>query len=71
MEIKPDLSERLKVARAKRDYTQGALARLSGVSVTTISEIEHTPGRNVNLYTVRALADALGVSTAWLCGFDD
>lgn len=57
-------AKRLKATREERDLTQKALAELSGISQTTISNIES--GRNQGSVEIFALARALGVSPEWL-----
>ena len=66
----PRLANRLRVARAERDLSQGALAELVGVSRQTISSIE--TGQYVPSATLAfRLAAALGVPVEglfWLEG---
>jgi putative transcriptional regulator len=55
----PRLSNRLRVARAERDLSQGELARLVGVSRQTISSIEtgqYGPSTLLALRLARVLA---------------
>lgn len=55
-----ELGKRLRDARNARELTQKDLARKSGVSQATISDIER--GRNESSKELPALAKALGVS---------
>lgn len=60
-------AERLKEARLAAGLSQLQLSKKSGVSRTSIQNIEyekHVP----NMYTIFALADVLGVSLDWLVG---
>ena len=55
----PSLANRLRVARAERDVSQGELARLVGVSRQTISSIEtgqYGPSTMLALRLARVLA---------------
>ena len=54
-------SSNLREARARRGLTQDALARLSGVPRSTISNVESGEG-NPTLHVVSALAEALRLS---------
>lgn len=53
----------LRALRESRGFTQVSLAALSGVQQATISQLERGVVRNPQYATVRALADALGVTT--------
>lgn len=56
--------ERLREARKEAKLTQGQLASKSGLSQTTISDIER--GRNAGSTEAPALAAVLGVEALWL-----
>lgn len=56
--------DRVREARKKRGMTQKQLAAASGLSQTTISDIER--GRNASSADIVALARAVGVSAEWL-----
>ncbi len=58
MSIRTD-GTKLREARESRWMTQGELAQRSGLSVTTISRLEH--GGGVRVSNIKALAKALGV----------
>jgi transcriptional regulator with XRE-family HTH domain len=60
-EISKKLGKNLKMARAKKKLSQGALARLLEVDKGYISNIENGK-KNPTLATIQRLADALGVS---------
>jgi transcriptional regulator with XRE-family HTH domain len=57
--------ERLRHARERRDLSQSELARAIGVKPPSISRMEGERRPTASKYVV-ALADALGVSAAWL-----
>lgn len=57
--------ERLRTARKARELTQPALAELSGVSQSLISQLENSLTATGSEYTNR-LARALGISPDWL-----
>lgn len=56
------LSDQMRLARKKAGYSMYALAKLTGVSVSSISEIEGGQNRNPGIITVAKLADVLSVS---------
>lgn len=56
--------DRVREARKKRGMTQKQLASASGLSQTTISDIER--GRNDSSADIVPLARALGVNAEWL-----
>lgn len=58
------MGERLKTARKQRKLSQIRLAEMTGVSQSTISDIER--GRNAGSTESAKLAAALGVSALWL-----
>lgn len=58
------MGERLKTARKHRKLSQIRLAEMTGVSQSTISDIER--GRNAGSTESAKLAAALGVSALWL-----
>ena len=61
------IGERMRSARNRRVWTQEDLAKESGVPVVTISRIENgRHGDQPRPTTVRRLAAALGVESAWL-----
>ena len=64
----PRLANRLRVARAERDLSQGELARLVGVSRQTICSIEtgqYGPSTMLALRLTRVLAARVDVSSTW------
>ncbi len=66
------IGERLRLARNRKVWTQGDLARESGVPVVTISRIEN--GRHENQprqSTIRRLATPIGIDPAWLLFGDE
>jgi len=58
------LGERLAAARSERGLTKAALARLVGLSPSTVADIEK--GAQTGVDVLESLAKALGVSPAWL-----
>jgi transcriptional regulator with XRE-family HTH domain len=58
-------AERLRSARKSRGLSQETLARQIAMSVKTIVRIERGD-YTTSIGTLRTLADALGVSPAWL-----
>ncbi|WWW34054.1 S24 family peptidase [Stenotrophomonas rhizophila] len=58
------IGDRVKEARAQKGISRSALALASGVGYSTISELER--GGMQSSTKLRVLADALGVSLAWL-----
>lgn len=62
------LSDRLHLLRRDMKWDQSELAERSGVSRGYISEIERGVKQNVGVEVVFALAEALGVSVAYLLG---
>ena len=59
------------VERRRLDMKQETLASLIGVNRSYISQIERESDVNVGVKTLRALADALGVSVGYLMGDTD
>jgi transcriptional regulator with XRE-family HTH domain len=60
------LKARLHWARAISHLSQRGLARRADVASRIVSQIEAGDRDNPELKTLRALADALGVSVGWL-----
>lgn len=60
-EILKKLGQNMKIARANKNLSQGALARLLDVDKGYISNIENGK-KNPTLATIQRLAEALGVS---------
>ena len=58
------MGERLSALRTERGLTKAALARLVGISPSTVADIEK--GAQTGVDVLESLAKALGVSTAWL-----
>lgn len=65
------LAQRILLSRRDLDWKQENLAEASGVSRTYISNIERGRVTNVGVEVAFALADALGVSRAYLIGLTD
>lgn len=64
--------ERVLIERRRLGMNQDVLARRAGLSAGSyISQIENEHADNVGLRVVFSLADALGVSAAYLLGFTD
>ena len=64
------LKDRLKAIRAMRGLTLGQLADMVGTSAQNIHRYENGTITNVPLDRVTAIAGALGVTPAELCGWD-
>jgi transcriptional regulator with XRE-family HTH domain len=64
-------ADRLLLARRDMRWDQGELSHRSGVSRGYISEIERGVKKNVGVEVVFLLAEALGVSAAYLLGLTD
>jgi transcriptional regulator with XRE-family HTH domain len=62
-----DWSERIKLERTKRSWTQDHLAEMAKLSTRTIQRLEN--GAEPSLETIRALADAFGIEVEVLRGF--
>ena len=56
------MENRLQALREQRGYTQSELWRRSGVSQSTISRLELSPGGKMETSTALQLAEALGVT---------
>jgi transcriptional regulator with XRE-family HTH domain len=63
--------QRILLSRRDMDWKQEELASKSGVSRSRISEIERGDATNIGIDAVYGLADALGVSVAYLLGESD
>ena len=57
-----DLCEKIKYLRKEKDLSQGALSRISGVSVAEICRIESGERSNPSVGLLNKLMVALGVS---------
>jgi len=62
---------KLKVERVKRGWTQGQLAKNSGVGTVTISNIERKGIKNIPVYTLEKLAKALDMTISELFFSDE
>lgn len=58
-----DLSEKIKYLRKEKNLSQGALSRLSGVSVAEICRIENGERKNPSINLLNKLLEGLNVST--------
>lgn len=56
------MGNKLRTIREAQNLTQDELARISGVSRTTICNLENNSADNVTVKTLTKLADALGAS---------
>ncbi len=66
------VGQRIKAQREKKGWTQGELARQSGVPQATISRLESGAHRSIQMHGAIRLARALGVSVDYLVGtFED
>lgn len=66
-----DMGNRILLSRRDLSLNQDHIATLSGVSRTYISQLERGIPDNVSVDIVFALAQALGVSPAYLLGLTD
>lgn len=57
-----DLCEKIKYLRKEKDLSQGALSRISGVSVAEICRIESGERKNPSINLLNKLLEALDVS---------
>lgn len=57
-----DLCEKIKYLRKEKDLSQGALSRISGVSVAEICRIESGERKNPSINLLNKLLEALNVS---------
>lgn len=62
---------RLNYARSRLDLTQDELAKLTGISRSSIGTTETACNPSVPFVQIVSLAKALGVSPLWLMGFDN
>ena len=70
MDIKPIFAERLKEARTKAKINQASLAECCGINQSSISSFEKGTSAP-NLEVAANMAERLGVSLNWLCGFGE
>lgn len=59
------IAKRLKHARERQGWTSVDLAHKSGVTASAIRKVEEAQG-DPKSYTLKLLAEALGVSAGWL-----
>lgn len=65
-----EFAERVAEVRAARKMSLQELADASGFTKSHVWELEQGRSRNPTVRAVWSLADALGVSPAWLLGLD-
>lgn len=75
------LSDRIRLARRTAKLSQGRLAKLLGVTASAVAQWEMPAGTTPSVFRLDEIANATGVSFAWLCtgkgdarrgrGFDD
>lgn len=71
--FKPELfARRVREARIERQLTQIQLAKRANLSLKAVSDVELMlrHATNPTVHTICVLAKALGVSEAWLCGWN-
>lgn len=66
MNIMQTTGAKVKAWREKKGISQGHLAKLSGLHITTIGKIEVDMRPNPSINTLQKIADALGISLAKL-----
>jgi transcriptional regulator with XRE-family HTH domain len=65
------IGERIRIERLKKGLTQAELAKLCGFShKTNVSRIEHS-GNDVTTKQIKRISEKLGVSVAYLMGYED
>lgn len=70
MNFKTIFPQRLKEARTEAKISQASLAEFCGVNQSSISSFEKGTG-TPNLEVAATIAERLGVSLGWLCGFGE
>lgn len=65
------IAERLRQERQKRGWSQRRLARETGLSQTTISNIEGVGSASVRTDTIELIAGKLGLKPSSLCWGED
>lgn len=65
------LGDRIRDARTRAELSQEQLAERAGVYQTTLSRWERGGGENASARALQAIAEATGVSLAWLLDGDD
>ena len=70
-DTKPTLGQRIAQARKAAGLSQAALARLIGLSRPGLSLIETRARQNPQAWYVAKIAQACGVTVAWLCGEEE
>ena len=56
-----NISTKIKKWRKQKDLTQDALAKKADIPYTTLAKIESNVIQNPSLYTVKKIADGLGI----------
>jgi transcriptional regulator with XRE-family HTH domain len=65
------LAQRLRIARARKGWSQTELTKRSGIHNVQISKLERGVTKEITGSTLRALCEALGVSPAYILGMTD
>lgn len=71
MRVKRTAAERFRILRKRRGMTERDVAQLTGLSLSTICEIEGGLVRNPGVRTVMSVAEIVGVTLDVSFGYDD
>jgi len=71
MQVKTDISERIKDLRVEQRLTLEQLAALTELSSSAIGKYESGDSKDISAFAIVRLADKLGVSTDYLLGVTD
>ncbi|WP_199622610.1 PAS domain S-box protein [Paenibacillus alkalitolerans] len=69
--MKDDIGKNLRILMAEMDISTTELAQLSGLSLTTVSNLKNGKITKPKMSTIQAIADALGISPSEICSESD
>lgn len=69
--MKDDIGKNLRILMAEMDISTTELAQLSGLSLTTVSNLKNGKIPKPKMSTIQAIADALGISPSEICNEND
>jgi PAS domain S-box-containing protein len=69
--MKDDIGKNLRILMAEMDISTTELSEMSGLSLTTISNLKNGKISKPKISTIQAIADALGISPSEICNIDD